>query len=183
MLRGLWAFFLSALFLFAVDAGGGGGGDDDFLIDDPTPPEIEPPKSETPKEEKNEKTPPKATLDDETQAEIDELKDFKNGIAVEKAVVAAADAIKGEYPDFDIEKVSTFLQELHKTDPEKAEKYNSPTGWETVWLKNFAKSSESEGEFDPGRNNADEPFDFDKTQKTALSGDKRAMKKLFENSK
>ena len=183
MLRGFFALWFSMLFLW-VDAGDGGGADDDFLIDAPEPEakDLKDDKAPEPVKEAEDRQPVKAELDDATQAEIDELKEFKNGIAVEKAIGSAVDAIKGDYPEFDIEKVSTFLQELQKTNPEKAESYNTPAGWEAVWLKNFA-SREEDGTFDPGRNNADEPFEFDKTRKEALGGNKKAMKKLFANAK
>lgn len=158
------------------DYGGGGDGDYDFLIDDPMPKEPEP----TLKVE--DKPPLKASLDDETQKEIDELKEFKNGVAVEKAISSAVEMIKGDYPDFDIEKVSSLLKEMQDKDPAKVQLYNTPAGWEALHLKHFA-AREEDGTFDPGRNNADEPYEFDKTRKEALGGDKKAMKKLFDNAK
>lgn len=186
MLKGFFAL-MSTLFLW-VDGGEGGGAvdEDDFLIDDPEPTPATPEPKDEPKDEPakkvDDKPPAKAELDDETKKKIEELEADKEARDIESAISAAVDELKDEYPDFDIEKVSTFLQDLHKTNPTKAESYNTPAGWESVWLKNFA-TREEDGTFDPGRNNADEPYDFKKTRKEALSGDKKAMKKLFENAK
>jgi len=185
MLRVWFALCMSMLFMFAVaDEGGGAGGDDDFLIDEPepTPKDPEAPKDPEPVKKVEEKPPLQTELDEETKKKIEDLEADKASRDVEKAISAAVDGIKAEYPDFDIEKVSAFLQEMHKTNPEKAEAYNTPAGWEAVWLKNFA-AREEDGTFDPGRNNADEPFDFEQTKKAALNGSKKAKQALFENAK
>lgn len=176
----LFALWMSMMVFFIVDDEGIGEGD--FLIDDEfEEPEIpdevieEAGKKEKPAEEDKPK-------DDETAERLSELEAFKQEADIKKAIDSAVEGIQSEYKEFDIEKVAGFLKEMHKKDPEKAESYNTPAGWEAIWLKNFAKSDE-EGTFDPGRNNAEEPFEFDKVQKTALGGDKRAMKLLFENAK
>jgi len=185
MLRGLLALWLSMLFLWVVsEDGGGGAAEDDFLIDDPEPAPKEPeaPKDPAPAKEVEEKPPMKAELNEDDKKELDELKAFKDSVAVEKAITDAVDVIKGDYPDFDIEKVSAILKEMHEKDPKKAEQYNTPAGWEALHLKHFA-AREEDGTFDPGRNNADEPYEFEKTRKEALGGNKKSMKKLFENAK
>lgn len=191
MLREFFKLSMSMLFLWVVaDEGGivddeGGIVDDDFLIDDPepTPPKVEDKsKDDTPAPQKSEKPIQKDALDDETKKKIDALEADKEARDIEGAILSAVENIQVDYPAFDIDKVSGFLQQMHKTDPQKAQSYNSPAGWEAIWLKNFATSTE-DGTFDPGRKNSNEPFEFDKIRQKALSGDKKSMKKLFENAK
>lgn len=183
MLRGLFALWMSMLFMGVV-ADEGMGADDDFLIDDPEPEAIDADekKDRAPVKAVDEKPPLKAALDEETQQKLEALEADKESRDLEKAISSAVEVITGEYPDFDIEKVSTLLKEMHEKDPKKAEQYNHPAGWEALHLKHFATRDE-DGTFDPGRKNAAEPYEFDKTRTKALGGDKKAMKKLFENAK
>jgi len=179
MLREFFKLSMSMLFLWVVADEGGAVDDDDFLIDEP---ESASPKDEAPAPQKSEKPIEKDALDDETKKKIDALEADKEARDIEGAILSAVENIQVDYPAFDIDKVSGFLQEMHKTDPQKAQSYNSPAGWEAIWLKNFATSTE-DGTFDPGRKNSNEPFEFDKTRQKALNGDKKSMKKLFENAK
>lgn len=183
MLRGLFALWMSMLFMLVVDDDGGTG-DDDFLIDDPalTPKDDEGKKDPPPVKKVEDNPPSPASIDDETKQKIDDLEADKQARDVEAAISAAVDTIKGDYPEFDIEKISAMLKEMHEKDPKKAEQYNTPAGWEALHLKHFA-AREEDGTFDPGRNNADEPYEFDKTRKEALGGNKKSMKILFENAK
>lgn len=175
----LWMLMIG---IFAiVDDGGAGGGDDlDFIIDDPAP---EPKKEEVKAPEVKE--PPKLSggLSEEEKSELEELKKFRDDLSNERAVYEANAALTKEYPDFDIAKITSKLKEIAKTDPDKASALNNPTGWENLHLRHFAKREEGGDPFDPGRKGADEPFDFDATQKAALGGDKRSLNKLFENAR
>jgi len=151
--------------------------EDDFLIDEPEVLKAEEADAQTPPT-----TPSMAELDKETKQTLEELRAFKEEAQMKQAIEDASDALREEYPSFDLEKISTLLKEMHKSDPAKAERYNNPRGWETLHLKHF-EGSEEEGSFLPGRKSAVEPFEFEKTQKMALDGDKRAMQKLFDNAK
>lgn len=193
-MRGLLAFLMLFSFLKIVEDGSGGGGEEpiDFVIDDePTPAEKKTEEgggkvapADEPKKEVKEPKSAKPELDEETKKKlekVDELAEFKREQDIRAAITSAVNTIREGHPDFDIEKVSSYLQELNEKDPSKAESLNNPAGWELIHIKHFAK--DAEGVFDPGRGKADEPFEFEKVQKQALTGDKRAMAKLLANSK
>ena len=194
-MRRLLAFFAMFLFLRIVEDGGGGGEEPiDFVIDDdPTPPESKkeaggddktPHKGEPKKEPKSDNGDKKPELDEETKKKlekVEELAEFKREQDIKEAINSAVSSIKEGHPDFDIEQVASYLKDLNEKNPAKAEMLNNPAGWELIHLKHFAK--DAEGVFDPGRGKADEPFEFEKVQKKALTGDKKAMAKLLANSK
>ena len=178
--------------LFIVDNDDGGGGGDvdneidpnDFIIeDDETEAGGEENKkdegSESPPEESEKKS---ALLDEETLKELEELKEFKDEITRKQAIIDATNELKQEHPDFDLEKVTAKLKEIHKKNPQEAERLNNPTGWEVLHLKYFKSKSVEADPFDAGRG-ARENFDFKKTQELALSGDKRALAALMRHAK
>lgn len=59
----------------------------------------------------------------------------KIGDAIEREVVR----LTKEYPNFDIVKISDKLNEIYKKDKEKANRLNTPIGWELLYLKYFNK--------------------------------------------
>ena len=64
---------------------------------------------------------------------LEKLEKAEKARSNQEAVEVAVTEIKGRYPDFDPEAVEEYLNELHKTDPEKAEALNNPIGWENVY--------------------------------------------------
>lgn len=137
-------FFLKTLMMLGLfgsylDDPNAGGGDGEFdpEIDDPEPepnPPANDPAGNPPPA--NDPTPP---AEDETvsKKDFDELQEYVQNEQREKANNKAFDEIKETHPDFDAKKVTEYLQELYKTDPDKATALNNPIGFENVYLKEF----------------------------------------------
>lgn len=68
----------------------------------------------------------KAMFDEESQELLNLLK-------IERATRLAIDEIKKRMNDFDERKVESYLKELNKKDPARANSLNNPIGWELVW--------------------------------------------------
>jgi len=184
--RKLITLFAFSMFFAAQEDGGIGDiDDDDFVIedDDDTPPSDGDKSKKDGDVDEEKDTEPKGGADDKIKKELEELKAFKEEAEREKAIFEANNKLVSQYPDFDLSKITEKLKEIHKDNPEEAERLNNPTGWENLYLKYFRSKDVKADPFDAGRGGAKEPFDFEATQKRALSGDKRAMKELFENAK
>jgi hypothetical protein len=95
---------------------------------------------------------------------------------------AAETSIKSRIPDFDMSKVVTAIQELHKTNPEEAARYNqNEASLELFWrdkMSNVAKGdAHNSGSHKGGKG------DFDDTIKEARGGSKEARKTALAMAK
>ena len=68
-----------------------------------------------------------------------------------KAVTSVVSEIKSRLKDFDENKIRNYLLELKKTDPQKAEQFNNPVGWELIHLQHFADKEVDNDYFNHGR--------------------------------
>ncbi len=140
MMRAIFKLFpLLFLFSYIVPDDGAGGGEMEDIgkeIDDIGDMELDDIEDEDiEKEEDKDKEEPKSKNEvEELKRELEELKKDKQERENEKAVQSAVSEIKSKYDDFDIEKIKSYLIELKKTDPDKAEMLNSPLGWENIHL-------------------------------------------------
>jgi len=168
------SFFMSFMIFKVVDDEGAGADDvGDFEIEDE--PEVEAEEKEEVKQ-KEENSP--------VNAEIEELKAFKNQMEAERATSSAIASLTEKYPNFNAELIASELQKIEKEEGEEAaERLNNPLGWENIHLKKFNKVKPSHAEFDRGRGETREPFDFKKGFEKAYGGDKSSIHDLLENSK
>lgn len=56
----------------------------------------------------------------------------------EKTVQAEIKRLSDKHTGFDASAVKEKLEEIAKTDPDRAEELNSPTGWELLWVTELA---------------------------------------------
>lgn len=87
-----------------------------------------------------------------SKAELAELVAPIQEYAQEKAINTAVTDISSRHEGFDIKKVGEYLNELHKTDPKKAESLNNPQGWELTWMRELATKAVKADEVNGGRN-------------------------------
>lgn len=71
------------------------------------------------------------------EAKLQKQQEFIDAQQNKEKVRVAIDGLKGQYDDFDETKVLNYLNELQKTDPEKAASLNNPLGWENIYLTQF----------------------------------------------
>lgn len=142
----LYSLFIGPMvFHFGDDAGGGVG---DVDIDDAAPAEDsgEEAPAEGSGEEASAEAPAQSSSD--LQAQIDELKARENARIEadeqQKKYTNAMESIKSEIPDFDEKLVVSALRELQKTDPDKAEEYNSIAGFKLYWREHSEKIAKSD---------------------------------------
>lgn len=167
------------MFGLSVDGGDGGGGGSD------TPPANTPPADNSHRD---------ADISDDDLKENDDskIKDLEEKLknldeivskdVQQKAVDNAVKNIKTDYPSFDETKIIDKLKEIQKTDPKRAESLNNPAGWELLHLKFFQTREVDNDDFDAGRNNKNEPFNYDEALVKAKTGDTKALSALYENS-
>lgn len=178
----LFALFTSMLFFRAVDDDGAGGGDSDdigdFEIkdeDDKTPNNIEKPKEVEILEDEEMKA-----LKEENEKNSKWIEEQQIIIATNEAIATLAD----KYPNFDADKIAEHLRAIAKEHGEdEAKKLNNPLGWENIYLTKFKKDEPQNPDFDRGRGETKEPYDFKKGFEKAHGGDKDSIADLLENSK
>lgn len=97
--------------------------------------------------------------------------------AREKAYNSTVEAIKREIKDFDASKVVAKLQELHKSDPTKAQAYNNEIGFKLLWREmtdDVAKNDAVNGGSNKSSGN-----DFHSVLDDAMMGKHGALKKAL----
>lgn len=136
---------------FAVDDedGGGAGGEDndkfDVGVDD------EDGEKGKGKEE-NSNTVANDERVKELESQIEKLSKTVDDRENERELNNVFDGLASKHDGFKREDITKYLQELHKTDPKKAEELNSPLGFENIYLMEFAPKEVDNDDFDPARN-------------------------------
>ena len=110
-----------------------------------------------------------------TPQEIEAARAIIENQNIQNSLNAAETSIKSRVPEFDMSKVVSTIQELHKTNPEEAARYNqNEASLELFWrdkMSNVAKGdAHNSGSHKGGGGN------FDDTIKEARGGSKQARK-------
>lgn len=143
----LFRLFFSLMFL-KIDsgdgAGSGDGGSGEFDYDalnidnadnpnnsnnSDSNPGVQPPKQNN----DNDKSSDEDTKVKDLESKIEEQQKFIDEQKNIQAINEAVGDIKNRISDFSIDAVYAHLKEMHKTDPQKANAYNNPIGWENIW--------------------------------------------------
>lgn len=88
---------------------------------------------------------------DSNEDELKRLTGIVDGYEADKVRDELIGEIKIRHPDFEPEKIKSYLKELHSTDPQQAKDLNNPLGWEVIHLREFEVKDVDNDYFGHGR--------------------------------
>jgi len=167
----IWSFLFSFLTLKVVDDDGAGGGDDTSsdTDGDDTSSDADDTSSDTDGDDTSSDADDTSsdTDGDDLKQTVAELKEYIAAQEQDKLIASAVETIQSRYDDFDIGKIEEHLKEMAKDNPQEAEQYNNPVGWELLWSREFATKDVVNDEFNFGRGDGAENRDKEFEDKLA----------------
>lgn len=92
-----------------------------------------------------------------TAEDLSQIRSVVSEMASERATAKAVEAIKASTPDFDLKAVHARLNEIYKTDPQRAINLNNPAGWELLFKAELASKAPPADEVNHGRHSTANP--------------------------